>query len=159
MVGGRGPTLFPFLPAALSHNAQAITDLTFHPDFFSLSLKHSKAGVIIARLDSQFCPFKCTCTGLKNRVGTNPHAPLFLTPDSNPMFNSWFSHHLEQVLLKCNLPPKHYSGHSFRIGAATSAAIQGQSTASLQQLGCWSSSAYASYVRPDVSAIIGAQKP
>lgn len=37
-----------------------LSDLTFHPDV-CLSLKHSKAGdayrIIIARLDSQFCPF------------------------------------------------------------------------------------------------------
>ena len=74
------------------------------------------------------------------------------------MSKSWFSYHLDQVLLRCNIPPKHYSGHSFRIGAATSAATQGISTASLQQLGWWSSYAYASYVCLHASAIIKAQR-
>lgn len=140
----------------------SFSDLTFHPDFFSLFLKHSKAGgacsVVIARIDSQYCPYKSMCKFLKKRPFSDPCAPLFLTPDSNPMSKSWFSYHLKQVLLRCNISPKHYSGHSFRIGAATSAAMQGLPSASLQQLGRWSSSAYASYVRPDASSIISAQR-
>ena len=98
------------------------------------------------------------CSYLKIRPPSEPHAPLFITPDINPMSKSWFTFHLGQIIQRCSLPPDHYSGHSFRIGAATIAATQGLSTASLQQMGRWSSSAYASYVRPDASAIIQAQR-
>ncbi|MED6262960.1 hypothetical protein ATANTOWER_030996 [Ataeniobius toweri] len=52
----------------------------------------------------------------------------------------------EENLVLCNLSPSQFSGHSFRNGAATSTAAQGVSTASLQQLRCWSTSAFFAYV-------------
>ena len=139
----------------------SFSDVSFHPEFFSLSLKHSKSGgacsVVIARTDSIFCPFRSMCSYLKIRPPSEPRAPLSKTPDNNPMSKSWFTFQLGQIIQRCSLPPDHCSGHSFRIGAATTAATQGLSTASLQQMGRWSSSAYVSDVRPDATAIIQAQ--
>ena len=139
-----------------------VSDLTFHPDFFNLLLKHSKTGgscnVIVANIGGPYCPFSSMLKYVKMRPPSGLLSPLFITPTNNPMSQSWFSHHLSQVVAKCDLPSGKYSGHSFRIGAATSAALQGVSTASLQQLGRWSSSAYSSYIRPDSAAIIEAQR-
>ena len=138
------------------------SDLTFHPECFNLFLRHTKSGgscsVVIARTGGPFCPFSSMLRYVKMRASSDPLSPPFLTPTNKPMSQSWFSHHLAQVVAKCNLPPGRYSGHSFRIGAATSAAVQGLSTATLQQLGRWSSSAYSSYVRPDAASIIEAQR-
>ena len=89
--------------------------VSFHPEFFSLSLKHSKSGgacsVIIAHTDSIFCPFRSMCSYLKIRPPSEPRAPLFITPDNNPMSKSWFTFHLVQIIRRCSLPPNHYSGH------------------------------------------------
>ena len=54
---------------------------------------------------------------------------------------------LRQVLSTVGVDSSHYSGHSFRIGAATAAAAAGVSDAVIQQLGRWISSAYSSYIR------------
>lgn len=63
--------------------------------------------------------------------------------------------HLKLVLIKAKLSLHYYTGHSFRIGAATTAANQG---ISCTQLGRWSSSAFSSYIRPDVSDILANQR-
>ena len=140
----------------------ALPDISFHPDYYSISLKHSKSkgacAIIIARLDSPFCPFNSMLKYLNLRTTAYQSGPLFLTLDNHPMSKSWFTRHLKLVIAKCKLSSQHYTSHSFRIGAATSAASQGISTASIQQLGRWSSDAYASYIRPDADAILSAQK-
>ncbi|XP_032404189.1 uncharacterized protein LOC116709643 [Xiphophorus hellerii] len=141
----------------------SVSDLKFHPDFYSLTLKHSKSkgacSIIIARNNKSFCPFlamfKFALLICKISCGSES---LFLTPEGNPMTATWFIKHLRLLLAANNFPPSQFSGHSFRIGAATSAAIQGIPSASLQQLGRWSSSAYSSYIRPDLSSMLAAQR-
>jgi hypothetical protein len=41
----------------------------------------------------------------------------------------------------------HYSGHSFRVGAATTAARAGLCQATIKMLGRWESSAYKRFIR------------
>ena len=138
------------------------SDLVFHPHYYSLRLRHSKRGgpcsVIVARIDSSFCPFRAMVKYIRIRPITAPLSPLFITSGNLPLTKNWFCSHLRQVLIKSNLSPQNYSGHSFRIGSATSAANQGFSPASLQQLGRWSSSAYSSYIRLDVDSVLANQR-
>ena len=54
---------------------------------------------------------------------------------------------LKVTLQKAGVDPTHYSGHSFRIGAATTAAAKGFSDATIQLLGRWASDSYTRYVR------------
>lgn len=138
------------------------SDLTFHPQFYNLFLKSTKAqkgcSIIVARVDSSFCPYRGMLSYLKLRKCPSPLSPLFLISANSPLTKSWFISHMKNVLADIGLDPEHYSGHSFRIGAATTAATQGISSASLQQLGRWSSAAYATYIRPNHEAILTAQK-
>ena len=48
-----------------------------------------------------------------------------------------------------------YSGHSFRIGAATTAAETGVGDAVIQRLGRWKSAAYKGYVQPEREGLAG----
>ena len=47
-----------------------------------------------------------------------------------------------QALSAAHLPAKDYAGHSFRIGAATTAAMIGLEDSTIQILGHWKSSSY-----------------
>lgn len=65
-----------------------------------------------------------------------------------PMTHYWFSQRLVKVLKIWDNSPHVYTWHSFRIGAATSAANKGLSEDSKIMLGRWSSSAYTNYICP-----------
>ncbi|RXN33950.1 proline and serine-rich 1-like protein [Labeo rohita] len=52
-----------------------------------------------------------------------------------------------------SIPAEKFSNHSFRIGAATSAAQKGLSKQQIQTLGRWSSEAFQSYIRTNQSHI------
>ena len=53
---------------------------------------------------------------------------------------------LKALLSSLGLDSARYSGHSFRRGAATSAAVAGYSDNEIQQLGRWRSDAYKLYI-------------
>ena len=47
---------------------------------------------------------------------------------------SWFVAQLRQILESIGLPQQQYAGHSFRIGAATTAAMNGMEDSMIQSL-------------------------
>ena len=55
--------------------------------------------------------------------------------------------HIREALSSVWVDPVPYSGHSFRIGAAMSAAAVGVEDAVIKILGRWSSSAHLAYAR------------
>lgn len=58
-----------------------------------------------------------------------------------------FVKHVCKALGASGLDVDRYSGHSFRIGAATVAAEAGVEDSMIKTLGCWKSSAYQTYIR------------
>ena len=53
-----------------------------------------------------------------------------------------FVSEIRSILNMAGLPQHHYAGHSFRIGAATSAALAGVGDSTIQALGRWYSAVY-----------------
>ena len=91
------------------------------------------------------CPVQAMTFYLKVR-GKVP-GPLFCNQDGQPVLRSQFTSELNTVLSFCWLNPALYKGHSFRNGAATSAAERGLSDAQIPQLGRWRSNAFHKYIR------------
>lgn len=52
-----------------------------------------------------------------------------------------------KILRTAGFPQDHYAGHSFRIGAATMAALAGIADSTIQILGRWHSAAFLQYIR------------
>ena len=54
---------------------------------------------------------------------------------------------MQKALSVAGIDASHYTGHSFRIGAATTALQAGVSDAKVKMLGYWERSAYQCYLR------------
>ena len=73
--------------------------------------------------------------------------PLFINQEGLPVLRSDFCKMLCSVVQLCNLDPKKYKGHSFRIGGTTYGAEQGFSDTQIRQVGRWKSDPFKKYIR------------
>ncbi|XP_056097256.1 uncharacterized protein LOC130076258 [Rhinichthys klamathensis goyatoka] len=134
-----------------------ISDLSvLDSETISFLIKQSKTDqtkkghfIYIFNLSSPIQPFQTILAYLQLR---NSHAkfhlePLFIDDSNKPVTRFWFQKHLKSVLQLSGIPAENFSSHSFRIGAATSAAQKGLSQQQIQALGRWSSDAFQTYIR------------
>ena len=82
----------------------------------------------------------------KTDHGDSP-GPLFRWANREPLTKTKFVDHVRKGLITANIPAHLYTGHSFRIGAATIAASVGIEDSTIQTLGRWKSSAYLLYIK------------
>ena len=76
--------------------------------------------------------------------------PLFLFQDGSTLSRPKLIQSLRGALAAAGIDDSRFSGHSFRIGAATTAARAGLSDSLIQTLGRWKSSAFLLYIRTPV---------
>ena len=92
-----------------------------------LTIQHAKHQhrPIVLEINSQShnCPVVQICRYLRTR-GSSP-GPLFVFPDKTPISRTYFSSQLSACLSHAGYDPSLYKCHSFRIGAATTAATRG----------------------------------
>jgi integrase len=79
--------------------------------------------------------------------------PLFLFKDGSTLSRPRLVQSLHRALRSAGIDDSRFNGHSFRIGAATTAASAGLSDSLIQTLGRWKSSAYTLYIRTPVDQI------
>ena len=80
------------------------------------------------------------------RRGTSD-GPFFRFEDGRHLFRDKFVTAVRTALAASGINPSHYAGHSFRIGAATTAANCGLQDSLIKTLSRWESSAYTLYIR------------
>lgn len=148
-----------------------VEDIYLLPDksSFQLRLRSSKTdpygrGVVLKIFDnSVLTPVLTMSKYLTARYsqGATNSSPLFVDDPSasaeTPLRRHTFLSYLRETLTRIGVDCRAFNGHSFRIGAATSAAAAGIEDHVIQTLGRWSSNCYIRYIHTDPSTILHAQ--
>ena len=123
-----------------------------HPTSMTVHLKYSKTDpfghghtLTLFVTGQKTCPVMTMHTYFKVR-GFCLEAPLFILADNRPLTCTSFVTMLRVALGKLGLDSTLYASHSFRIGAATTAAAAGLPDWLIQALDRWSSACYLRYI-------------
>lgn len=145
------PSLNAFTPDMLTPGDIAVDSYT-SPTHLTVHLKRSKndpfgAGITIhlGATGDLLCPVTSMLGYLALRPDTP--GPLFVFSDGATLSRPRLVQAVRQALYSAGVDTTGYSGHSFRIGAATTAARAGLSDSMIQTLGRWKSSAFTAYIR------------
>ena len=100
--------------------------------------------MFLGKTDAPLCPV----APILNYLAVCPAVagPLFICADGSPFMKSQFVAGVGHALAAAGLDPSKYSGHSFRIGAATSAAVVGIPDHLIKTLGRWEFSTNLTYI-------------
>ena len=108
--------------------------------------------VVLGFTGEQLYPVSALLNYLTVR-GNKPGA-LFIKQDGLPLQRRQFGHGV-QIVLQTSGAIRHFDGHSFRIGPATSASQAGVPETVIKTLGRWSSMTYKRYIRPNTTELEG----
>ena len=133
-------------------------DNSASPSLLSIRIKASKTdpfrhgvSVCVGKTNNSLCPVSAILAYLVAR-GNKPGL-LFYFRDGTPLTKARFTQKFRQLLTQAKFDCSLYAGHSFRIGAATTAAARVVEDSLIQTLGRWKSSAYLVYVRLSVHSL------
>lgn len=139
-------------------------DNKLNPAVLCVRIKASKTDpfrqgcdVFMGRTGKSLCPVSAMLAYLAVRH-PGEDGPLFKFADGKPLTRDRFVVNIREALVAAGVDPAPYSGHSFRIGAATTAAKKGVGDAAIKMLGRWKSAAYQLYVRTPRSQLAGVSK-
>ena len=133
-------------------------DAEVNPSSLRVSIKSSKADplrqecfIYLGRGQAPLCPISAILAYLHLRGLSS--GPLFIDTHGRPLTRSRLSSFIQSVLQGAGIPGQ-FSGHSFRIGAATTAVQSGIPDHLIKTMGRWTSDAYQLYVRAPVESIL-----
>ena len=102
-------------------------------------------NVIVGHTGTRICPMAAVVAYIVLRQDRS--GPFFINSHGGAVTKSWLVQQVRTILAGLGLPQGEDAGHSFRIGAATSAALAGVEDSTIQTLGRWQSSAFLQYIR------------
>ena len=146
------PSVSTFDPAVhLSWGDVAVNDKR-NPTVVCFHLKRSKCDqfgrgvdVFIGRSENELCPVTAILSYIARRG--DALGAFFHSKDGQPLTKANFITRVQGALQSAGVQFKDYTGHSFRIRAATAASQAGIPDSIIQMLGRWSSMAFLSYLR------------
>ena len=133
--------------------------------FAKLFLRHSKGDIynrgvdiILGAVTDELCPVKFLRLMLRKRMRLakkrgfgdlrlSAEAPLFMLSDGSILWRGHVTDCLKQCASKLDLDESRFTGHSFRIGGATSLARRGVPDYIIKMLGRWKSQTFRVYCR------------
>ena len=122
------------------------------PHYLEVRIKASKTdpfrkgiSVYLGRTDTDLCPVAAILGYMVLRGSRQ--GPFFLFRDGRFLTRDRFVVQVRRALQVAGVDSSQYAGHSFRIGAATTAALCGIQDSLIKTLGRWESSAYTLYIR------------
>ena len=135
----------------LAHGDVRVNDPS-DPQYVEVRIKASKTdpfrqgvSVYLGRTQGELFP---VAAALSYMVCRGPQqGPFFTFADGRPLTRERFVAAVQAALAAAGYDCSKYVGHSFRIGAATTAAQRGVQDSLIKTLGRWESSAYTLYVR------------
>ena len=133
------------------------------PSFLTITLRGSKTDpfgvghvLYVGRTWSSICPVAAVLSYLAIRPASV--GPLFIHTNGLPLTRAQLVRAVRSALESSGVDVSRYSGHSFRIGAATAAAQVGLPDSLIQTLGRWRPSAYLRYIRTPRSSILAVSR-
>lgn len=146
------PSDSAFDPSCHLSPADVSIDSRDSPSLVRIFLKASKTDqlregvpIFLPKTNSPLCPVAAITAYMA--VRGQALGPFFRFQDIRPLTPDRFISAVRDAIRHLGLPPANYSCHSFRIGAATTAAERGIEDSTIQTLGRWKSDAFQAYIR------------
>ena len=141
-----------FDPAFALMLEDVAVDRHANPTMVRIRLKQSKTdpfrkgvAVFLGRTGADLCPVAALLAYIAVRPVSR--GPLFVFRDGSFLTRERLVVAVRQALQQAGKDPTRFAGHSFRIGAATTAAQVGLEDSLIKMLGRWESSAYHRYIQ------------
>ncbi len=145
------PSDIGFDPSVHLCHGDVLVDNTSHPQYLTVRLKASKTDpfrkgvtVYLGVTGTELCPVAAVLNFMVLRGNTV--GPFFRFSNGRFLTRDRFVAQLRKALQAAGFDPKQFAGHSFRKGAATTAAACGMQDSLIKTLGRWESAAYSIYI-------------
>ena len=146
------PSIAGFNPADHLCVSDIAVDSQQNPSLLRVTIKRSKTdpfrkgiSLFLGRTKTDICPVTAVVSYLEKRgMGKGV---LFKFKNGHPLTRTKFVEEVRAGLRKAGINDSKYCSHSFRIGAATTAAKVGIEDSVIKTLGRWESLAYLQYVK------------
>lgn len=126
--------------------------------FMTVHIKESKTDpfrlghtIIVGSTNCDLCPVRA----LKKYISLRPPVPgpLFIHTSGKPLTKHTLTTETRQLLASSGFNAANYAGHSYRIGAATTAAEAKLPPWLIKTMGRWSSDCYERYIKTPVNTV------
>ena len=146
------PSVSEYDPAVHLSVGDVRVDSTSAPQYLEVRIKASKTdlfrkGVLVylGRTDKELCPVAAVLSYMV--LWGEAAGPFFWFSDGRYLSRERFVAQVQRAIRLAGVEPGGYSGHSFRIGVASTAALCGVQDSLIKTLGRWESAAYQLYIR------------